>query len=764
MKKLLVFCLFALLIFLNKAHAFEVKLEPENVFCIDNKCDDLKILVNCSNGSEVSGRIEEPIQMGLSFVKDNLFKKEIPGYIFENALKPSQYKLNITCKNASGEFSNLYNFYVSTLEAKVESISPSYLGDEVTTLSVSVKKDSYTLTPDNQIGFSVKPLNLKSWYFSSPFYTIILEVPKIIGTYNLEILANISVQGYKNKQIELEKTLEVKQPLELTLTLDKKEFKPGDNIALTLSALEKGEQVLITKDYLTIQLGSTQIEKDKINLYSSGSFFKAEFPAPDLPPGEYELAVTLNYKNYSVTQKKTIAYVLQVSGKIADLNNQGIAAEIKFLKDGQEKKFTTDTSGYYSGFIIPGNYTLQITFPQSTLYLYDVSVNSFEDPIKYYFFDTDVEGIKVAGLFVFEFKLLYTSAKILMKYDERKVANEKDLIVYKCDDFNPSNKICNSEWKKQVATIDNVGNLAILESSSLSAYAVGTRKSLVLDFALDKNSYGLKEMVKVRGLVKDESNNLISNALIKASGDFEINVSTYSDSSGIFYFEFFAPENEGFYNILISAEKGSYLAANKSFSFQVAKKREVSLVIPDTIRLLKGENRTITFSVINTGQADISNLNLTLTGLPDEYFEIQERIEIIKAGEKFDIPVTFTVPTSAAEGTLSLTFKVFSEEISKEGIIGLTIFSENATQTIMPSAIFSLPTLPITNTDIIYLSVFALVCISLAFVLKKSKKKFKEREKIKNLLSDIKMEIRRKKENPMQAFNNLIEKVEKEST
>jgi hypothetical protein len=764
MKKLALLFGFVFLIFLSKAYAFEVKLEPENVFCLSGKCDEVLIEVNCSNASKAYGEIEDPIKRNISFEKTDLYRATIPSYIFENNLKPSTYTLNITCENSSGIFSNSFQFDVSTLEAKIESISPAYTDDEVATLGISVKKNGIILSPsDAEIEFSVYPLKLKDQYYSS-LYFLILEVPSTQGTYNLEVLTNVSVQGYAKKQIKLESTFEVKQPLELSLSLDKTEFKPGDTITLTLSALEKGDPVLINKNYLSIQLASTQIESDKINLYSSGNVFKAEFQAPDLPPGEYELKVTLNYDSYSAVQTKKIAYVMQASGKIVDLNNQGIATEIKFLKDGQEKKkILTDSSGSYSGFIVPGNYDLQITFPQATLYLNNVSVSSFEDPIKYYFFDTDIEGIKIAGLFVFEFKLSYSKAKILMKYDERKVVNEKNLVVYKCSDFNPSNKVCNSEWKEQVATIDTIGNTVTVETDSLSAYAVGMKKFLTLDFSLDKQSYGLNELVKVRGLVKDESGNLVPSVLIKASGNFKINVSTYSDSSGVFYFEFFSPEEEGIYTILISVEKVPYLASNKSLAFQVSKKREISLVLPDTIRLTKGESKTITFSVINTGQSDLSNLSLSLTGLPEEYFSIQDKIELIKAGEKVDIPVQFKIPENASEATLSLTFKVFSEEISKEGIIGLTILSENVSQALpgLPSASFSLP---ITSSDITYLSIFAFVCISLAIFLKKFKKRAREREKIKNLLSGIKMEIRRRKENPIQSFNKLVERVEKEST
>jgi len=39
MKKLALLFGFVFLIFLSKAYAFEVKLEPENVFCLSGKCD-----------------------------------------------------------------------------------------------------------------------------------------------------------------------------------------------------------------------------------------------------------------------------------------------------------------------------------------------------------------------------------------------------------------------------------------------------------------------------------------------------------------------------------------------------------------------------------------------------------------------------------------------------------------------------------------------------------------------------------------------------
>ncbi|MCS7106094.1 MAG: hypothetical protein NZ942_02145 [Candidatus Aenigmarchaeota archaeon] len=763
MKKLLPFSFLFFLIFLTEAYAFEVKLKPENVFCTANECDKLEVLVNCSNALQVSGRIENPIRMELNFVRENVFKAEIPKYIFENALKSSLYTLSLTCKNYSGEFSTYYNFFVSTLETKIESLSQSYLGDNVAILVVSVKKDNSPLNP-SQLSFSTKPLTLIGWYYSFPLYTLLLEVPKTLGTYKLEVLINVSVEGYENKQLKLEKNFEVKQPLELSLSSEKKEVRPGDVITLTISALEKGEPVLLTKEYLSIKLGSEEIKKDEINLYSSGSAFKAEFHAPELPPGEYELIVNLNYKNYSATQKITITYVIQASGKIVDLNNQGIPTEIKFLKNNQEKRLFTDSSGFYSGLIAPGSYDLQVNFPQATLFLYDVKVSNFEDPLKYYFFDSDVEGIKVAGLFIFEFKLPYSNAKILMRYDERKVMNEKDLVVYKCSDFNPSNKICNSEWKRELATIDTVSNIVIVETKSFSAYAVGARKSLVLDFAFDKSSYGLKELVKVRGLIKDDTNNLVSDALIKVKGDFGLNVSTYSDSLGIFYFEFFAPEQEGFYNVLVSVEKNPYQSTNKSLTFQVVKKKEISLVFPDTIRILKGENRTVIFSLINTGQTEILNLYISIAGLPSNYFKVQEKVEKIGIGEKFDVPVIFTIPSDAKEETLSPVFKVFSEGLTKEEIFGLTIESGNITQSInMPSAAFVMPELPLTTSDLIYISFFAVFCITFAIILKKLKRKVKERERIRNLLSDIKMEIKRKKESSAQTFNNLTEK-DKEPT
>jgi len=402
--------------------------------------------------------------------------------------------------------------------------------------------------------------------------------------------------------------------------------------------------------------------------------------------------------------------------------------------------------------------------------LYDVTIDEFNNPINYYSLNKDTEEMKVEGLYVFEVALPYSKTKILINYDESKVPNEKELVVYKCSDWNSALHTCNSKWIKQDAITDTIRNLVTIETQSLSAYALGIRKTLFLDFTSDKTVFGLNELMEIRGIVRDESGNFVPNVLINATvPSTNIKLSTYSDSSGIFSFQFVTPQEEGFYFLDVRAEKDPYIPANKTWNFQVIKERAISIVVPDGVRIKKGEKKTISFSVINTGQADIYNLSFYLKGLPENYFSMQESVEKIKVGEEIKVPITFEIPLNASANTYSLTFGIISGEINKEEIVGLTIYEENVTaQTQQQPSGFSFPTanivLPFSLEEITYLSIFAVVSISTAYFLKKRKKrKVKGREEIKNLLFDIKREIQRKKiENPMQAFNELIEKERKD--
>jgi len=771
MKKMLIFIFFTISLVLNRAFALSIEnitLKPENVLCVED-CNSIFIEVNCFGEGNISvfGSIISPIKaMNESFnFIDGKWVFEVKPYFFE--IRPAQYVFSIFCSNGSETISQIVNFMVSTIRASIEHFStPTYLGEQ-SEIRVSIIKDNVVL--ENWVDFNLKLGNSnwnKTTYFNptNNLWVIKFDVPQTKGSYDVELSINFTIPSYPSRAIVFKKVLEVKEPLELSVSLNKREFLPNDLIKITVSASEKGEGIILKKDYFNFKIGDVSIDMEKISVTASGSSFIFEFNLPELSPGNYELEINFNYKNYSKILKELISYVVPISGKFLDLNNKGIPVEIKFFVDGVEKKkVSTDSSGYYSSYIAPGTYDIQFNFPQSSLLLYRVNLKNFDDPVRYYYLIKDVEGIKSAGFFVFEVSLPYSSAKIIMNYDESRIKNEKDLVIFKCSDWNTGSSTCNSNWEQVFGLIDTVKNSVVLETNSLSAYVIGESKLLDLQLTLDKEYYSPGKLVKLRGVVRDENKNFIPNVLINLSSDFGISKIAYTDSAGIFEIEFYAPP-EGTYKLFVQASKKTYLTSNSSLILQVIRKKDIALILPDSIRIEQGSERIFEFSVVNTGEVEFNNISVSISGIPAEYLEYSSIIERISPGKEFKFPVKFKIPENATPTTSTLSFELKFDGLEKKQIIGFTILSkQNVTLIEKPGFQFSLPTAKIVFpeiSEISYVLALGFLIVFLAFALKKFKKrKIKEREEIVNLLLDIKREIKKEKiEHPIQAFNLLVER------
>lgn len=757
-----------------------ILIQPENVWFGDSITISLDCYDPTNNVNQVYGRIVDPIvsdYLSFNYQGDNNYVLTLSS-LYSDPSKSPQYTLNIDCQNDINQSSTTsVSFNISQIQASIISVTnPAYLGD-IAEMDISIIKDDLPLYSDG-IDFDLK-VGGQTWpkisFYDSEKerWVIKFNVPSVLGVYDLDLGINLNLNSYSQKNIDLSSSMEVKNLYEFKiLDTDKIEIQPNDFLTVSLAEYERGNRVVLSKDYLSFQIGSYVITSDRVTLSSAGNHFDANISMPNLSPGSYDLKITSNYADYPITLTRTIGYVIPVSGKFLDTNGKGINAEIKFyINNIEKKKFSTDSSGSYSGFIVPGNYTIQTTFPQSTLYLYGASITSFSDPIKYYSLDGDAEGIKSAALFSYEVAIPFANAKVVMSYDEKKVTSEENVVVYKCSSFNPSNKACNSNWTEQTFTIDKLSNYVTIETNSFSAYVIGTKKSLSLDFSSDKSVYGVSELIKIRGIVRDESGSFVLNSLVNASIDnTDIRGSAYTDSNGVFNIEFFSPEQEGVYTISLEAGKAPYIKSNKTLDVQVSKARSISLVVPATIRVKPGDSLTLQFSVVNTGQSDVSGLSIYLVGLPNDYFFLPDKITELEVGQEVKIPVDFNIPKNASESTSSLVFRINSSEVSKEAIIGFTIINENETVASNQTSVFptfTLPTaffsLPLSFSDIAWALVFGFMVISGAYLMKRRRVGgVSERKKVNNLLSDIKGEIKRKKSvNPVQSFNQLVEGIEK---
>ncbi|MEM5829349.1 MAG: carboxypeptidase-like regulatory domain-containing protein [Candidatus Aenigmatarchaeota archaeon] len=753
MKKLtLVTFLLGILVFSSSALASptinEIKFRPSSEIWIE---EALGIEVNCTNGLKVNATLIG--ESGSTIYIEN-FTYNPTNSLFTTKIdptywggQPNVFRTIISCLD---EFNNIAQnetrFSVSSLNVKISGIHPStiYLGDVVEVDILVERNDEPINSTDVKFKIIVDNNEIEQpevrLYDPSVGWKIFFNSSKIqnpIGTHNLQITVFYGrVNLTKTASFTINETIQFS-----IVNVDKTWVKPNETINLKIQAFEKGNIIQLTSENLVIKIGNTQATIVAISPLAN--FFSVTILAPSLSPDRYSLTAFLSHKNYTYTSSSTIYYIVQITGKFVDENDKGIPTRISFFSDGVEKlRIYTDASGSYSGNLSPGTYDIEFVFPHSTLRLYEAEISNFEDPVKYYYFDSiELEGLNVASLFVYETDLNYYKASIEMKYDERNVLDENLLKVYKCENWNSGRKECYGKWNEIPASVDKMRNTVYVNTTSLSAYAIGTLGKLSIDFNLNKQIFYLKDLVKVRGMVVDEYRNPVKNASVNIQvKNTSIKQKVFSDSNGLFTIEFLSPDQEGNYSLILVAEKHPYISFNSTLTLGVVKRKEISIVFPDTIRVNQGENFTQEFSVINIGQAELYNLSISLEEIPSNYYKLQEKIEKLEVGEEKKLQIEFFIPVNASAGTSSGKIKVFNEEVSKEKLFGFTIIERNETREAktMPVGFFGRISLPQISQNYAYLLLFAAISFSLAFSLKKRKIKSQSREEIKNSLLDIK--------------------------
>lgn len=667
------------------------------------------------------------------------------------------------CENSVGENNQTStSITVSRLSGYINEINPkpAYIGDTIE-ISFIVKKDENRLSSnvnfnvslnDNLVNLVVKPAYdyIRGWLLKIP-------TPYPADMYNLKVTAfydRANVSDYDN--------IEVRNKTEFSILSIKKggqitsQMVGKDNITVNLKFLENGNIIDMNKNVVDIKIGSTDAEIKGLYKQSDGSF-NAEIVAPDISAGTYDMVAYFYHEGLTYSDSSTVNYVVSLSGNVVT------GSQIKFIQNNQTKlEITLDSYGDYSGFLPPGTYDVEVVFPQSRLYFYQAVINSFDDPIKYRYSDNAaIPGIRNAGLFVYEVAFSYSSVDIEINYIERNVLNEDNLKIFKCSNWNSGKETCNSNWIEMSSEMDRIRNKARISSTSLSTFVIGEIKSLNADFNLDKNQYNIDDVIKVKGIVKDEDRTSVSNATIDVYiKNTQISSKITTDDNGIFSLDVPTPKNEGEYELILKARKQPYNSFEKSKIFELTKSKSVLIDFPDTIKIAKGGNFTQAFSLMNNGQADINNLKIYFEGIPESYYNFSENVSL-KSEERKTFDLKFSIPFYAESGISSATLKIEGNNISQEKVFGLSVLEKNESknETLPTTGLVTGITLPEINyLDIIYIVAFAIVCFSLAIVLKKRKIKESGKENNKVFLFNIK-NIIKQDEKETKNQNNDYDKV-----
>jgi hypothetical protein len=453
--------------------------------------------------------------------------------------------------------------------------------------------------------------------------------------------------------------------------------------------------------------------------------------APELQPGEYLLKVC--YENFCDSAK--VFYVAKIRGKILDDSNKPVSARFTFLKNGiQIASFLTDSSGNYNIVLPPDYYDLRIELPKSTVSIKNFKFEEKEGLVNHIYKDSiSIKGIRAYGFYFFEFDGEYSSIDLELRYEKSRVEDEDRMKVFYCKNWNFAENNCNSNWEYPTFNIDKVNSRITLSLNQFSAFILGREVSLKVLCSINRKTFYVNETSLITCLVEDEDGNPINEATVTLIFDGEIKV-VNTDKNGVVTVEYVVPK-EGNFNVTVQAEKPPYSKARNYISFFAERKRELFISFPDLIKAEIGRNLSIDFSIVNTGQSDINSIKIYIENLPFEYALSLEQINKVSPNERVNISLSTFIPENSTITTYSPRIKVISREIEASKDFGLTLIKVER-QKPQTGFVIKAPSIEVEPTYI-YLAIFAVISVTLAYVLKRVKKERSKKisyEDIFNLL------------------------------
>lgn len=645
------------------------------------------------------------------------------------------FDATVSCADTEGWVNKTINFNVSEITGGIKSISPATLyTNDLMDILFEIKKDgspvvngvNFSLFVDNQ---AVTPKSVV--YDTTKGWIIRADAPSSAGTHTIKVVAT-----YTRISLESESSVNVKAPIEFAITsIDKSNVAENDNLTMTIRAFDQGNFIRLPGN-IKVYLDSNELSVQSITDDGTNSYVRVVIP--NFEKRSYTLKAVLVYKSSTYESTTGIGYTVPAEGEITGI----VGATLRFLKSGSERlRMNTDSAGKYYGTIVPGTYDLHLEFPESKLTLEDVEVDDFDDPLDYAVAkDVYIEGISAKTVYFFSFSLEYDKAIVELPY--REFYGNSDARIMRCLNWDKAQKKCNISWSEVSGKVSRNGEKVELDLSSLGAFAIGVREKAVLNFNIDSKNYNLKDLIKIRGNVQDSQKNPIPNAKIDVKVGSNVIGNINADSNGVFSIDFLAPDIEGDYTVTIYADKAPYLKGENSKSFTVTKSRSVSILFPEVLRLEPGQQLEKEITFMNTGQDDVTGAEVTVEGVPLGYFTLSKKTIDLPVNAQESVTISFDLPEDASQTTYGATIKLSSGDFSRENSFGLTIRKEEVPAEVQSPATGLAISLPSLDANYIYIAIFAVVCFSAAFLLKKFRKRDKRPSQDMSHLSEIKNHFR----------------------
>jgi len=701
----------------------EVNLSSEKIWILetDNRIifipEVLEVTTNCSTISSAYLNSSNIIKWIDNEVDNNYLNFETS--ILKDLISPTaRYFLQLDCETEFGSLTVVKELNVSYLRPYYTIVSKDfgnqslYEGSEIFIKLSLIENDRYVNVLDIRRESIVLKVNNDEIQFNPTYNLNKREIEIPVGKISSGTHTFALEFSYKDlpTKILVSGNFKVEKRIKINI------ISPNPPYLLPNSTLVMRIDTPIT---------SLEAEKLSVSISNKNTEFildgkTVRISSPQLQPGEYMLRVC--YDGFCDSTK--VFYVTKISGKILDDSNKPIFTKFTFFKNGtQVISFNTDSTGAYNIALPPDYYDLKVDFPKATVVFKDFKFEENEGLINHIYKDFHpIKGIRVYGFYYFEFSGDYSSIELELKYDKSRVEDEDKMKVFYCKNWNFATSSCNSNWEYPTFSLDKVNSKVSLILNSLSAIVLGREISLKVSCSLNKKSFYVNESAFISCLVEDEDGNVIENATVTLNFPSETKFGK-TDKNGIVTLEYSIP-SEGSFNVTVYAEKVPYSKARSYISFSAERKKEIFISFPDLIKPEIGSNFTIEFSIVNTGQSDLNDIKIYLESIPFDYVLSTNHISNLLPAERINILLTIFIPENSTIATYSPRIKVVSKEIESTKNFGMTLLKLEKPKP-QSGFVVKIPTLKL-DSIYIYLTLFAALSFSLAYVLKRLKKRNKK--------------------------------------
>ncbi len=798
--------LFVLVILSNQVFAAEVSISPSELWLDQGQGNQVTITANCPNSTIKDLSIVFSTQA--TFYPPKCKGESSCDYILELGQNLfGKHKVDLVCEDLTNDSKE---FIVNKLDLNIinptgTEIEEVYMGGVLDVNLTFTLNNQEIPSPFGSVSFNallgnknlgkVTPIQYSN---DKKKWNLKISIPRDIDLEPDEIYT-LKVTGYytpisQTYQVTATSIGSVLLRQSLQLKIEKLNPSPPYLDATTTTASVKvysyaGPIEELDKSNFYVHIFSDskdyELDVDSISCVSNkeGDVYSCDlsFILPKLNPGEYSLSIVVTYQARVASSTEKIEYRIPFSGQLVDAAGNAIGGVLITLTDVDNiqkiERTSSGSDGKFSLKILPGKYDIELKFTGIRAKIHNVDLTVGSDNldklsssgfIRYDLAPStiNIPGVRTAKLVALEFGLTFESAEIAIPYSDVNVYNEQKIEVFKCENWNFGRRMCAGDWELiSNPIVDTVDNKVIFNVTSLSGFVVGERKQIGLTAILKQDTYYVGDTAVLSGKVIDNEGNELENVVIKYnSSDLDISGQTRSGPGGIFSTTFIVPDkaSEVPYEINVYAEKPPFIPTESSVLMKISKRRDFTISLPDVETVYLDEESNIEFSIINSGQVNITNVNVYISGISSKWYQIiPPKVTSLTPGEEKRFKLNVYIPSKdCSDGGCQqyyfVNVEVRSDQLTKSSTFTLslkkpgekTVNQTQETQTgegfVFPE--IQLPTGFITQVgeDInMYILVIGGVVILAALVYKKKFKGKKDvpRKDIINSFNLIKSEI-----------------------